>query len=77
MTDEKTIITKNLVKQFKTRNGVVTEINGVTLQVRRGETYGLIGPDGAGKTTLLRMIVGVLSPSSGTVETRVGGDGSD
>jgi hypothetical protein len=43
MTDEKTIVTRNLVKQFKTRNGVVTAINGVTLQVHRGETYGLIG----------------------------------
>ena len=68
MTEEKTIVTKNLVKQFKTRNGVVTAINGVTLQVHRGETYGLIGPDGAGKTTTTRVILGLL--------TRTGGESS-
>ncbi|MBN1873510.1 MAG: ATP-binding cassette domain-containing protein, partial [Anaerolineae bacterium] len=46
-----TIQTKDLVKKFKTRTGMVTAVDGVSLQVRHGETYGLIGPDGAGKTT--------------------------
>ncbi|MBE9471875.1 MAG: peptide ABC transporter ATP-binding protein, partial [Chloroflexi bacterium] len=50
MSGEVTIFTQDLVKQFKTRRGTVTAVDGVTLQVRRGETYGLIGPDGAGKT---------------------------
>jgi ABC-2 type transport system ATP-binding protein len=65
MNDQVTIWTKDLVKQFKTRRGVVTAVNGVTLQVRRGETYGLIGPDGAGKTTITRVILGLLKRTGG------------
>ena len=68
MNNNVTIQTENLVKQFKTKTGTVNAVNGVTLQVRRGETYGLIGPDGAGKTTTIRVILGLL--------TRTGGDSS-
>jgi ABC-2 type transport system ATP-binding protein len=64
-----TIQTKDLVKRFKTRQGEVTAVNGVTLQVRQGETYGLIGPDGAGKTTTTRVILGLLRRTSG--ESRI------
>ncbi|HQE93738.1 MAG TPA: ABC transporter ATP-binding protein [Anaerolineae bacterium] len=64
-----TIQTKNLVKRFKTRQGDVTAIDGVTLQVRQGETYGLIGPDGAGKTTTTRVILGLLRRTAG--ESRI------
>ena len=71
MNDSITIQTKDLVKQFKTRQGNVTAIDGVTLQVRRGETYGLIGPDGAGKTTTTRVILGLLRRTAG--ESRIMG----
>ncbi len=40
-------------------------VDGLTLQVDRGELFGLVGPDGAGKTTTLRMLGGVLPPTSG------------
>ncbi|HET91132.1 MAG TPA: ABC transporter ATP-binding protein [Chloroflexi bacterium] len=64
--DEQVVIsTQNLVKQFQVKDGAVTAIDGVTLQVRRGETYGLIGPDGAGKTTTTRVILGLLTRTSG------------
>jgi ABC-2 type transport system ATP-binding protein len=63
-----TIRTKDLVKRFRTRQGTVLAVNGVTLQVRRGETYGLIGPDGAGKTTTVRVILGLLTRTSGESE---------
>ena len=66
-----TIQTKDLVKRFKTRQGDITAVNGVTLQVRQGETYGLIGPDGAGKTTTTRVILGLLRRSDG--ESRIMG----
>jgi ABC-2 type transport system ATP-binding protein len=69
MNDQVTIFAKDLVKQFKTRRGVVDAVNGVTLQVRRGETYGLIGPDGAGKTTTTRVILGLLKRTAG--ESRI------
>jgi ABC-2 type transport system ATP-binding protein len=65
MNDQVTIFAKDLVKQFKTKRGVVDAVNGVTLQVRRGETYGLIGPDGAGKTTTTRVILGLLKRTAG------------
>jgi len=65
MSGEVTIFTQDLVKRFKTRRGTVTAVDGVTLQVRRGETFGLIGPDGAGKTTTTRVILGLLKRSGG------------
>lgn len=63
-----TIRTENLVKTFKTKQGDVCAVDGVTLQVRRGETYGLIGPDGAGKTTTTRVILGLLTRTGGHSE---------
>ena len=65
MAENVTIQTQDLVKRFKTRGGIVHAVNGVTLQVRRGETYGLIGPDGAGKTTTTRVILGLLRRTGG------------
>lgn len=53
--------TKRLTKRF----GEVTAVDGVTLEVRRGEIFGVVGPDGAGKTTLLRLLCGLLDPSAG------------
>jgi len=69
MNDNIAIFAKDLVKQFKTRRGSVTAVDGVRLEVRRGETFGLIGPDGAGKTTLTRVILGLLKRTAG--ESRV------
>jgi ABC-2 type transport system ATP-binding protein len=51
------------------RFGAVTAASDVGFEVRRGEMFGLIGPDGAGKTTTLRMILGLLEPDSGDVRT--------
>jgi ABC-2 type transport system ATP-binding protein len=65
MSDEVTIFTQDLVKRFETKSGAVAAVDGVTLQVRRGETYGLIGPDGAGKTTTTRVILGLLERTAG------------
>ncbi len=62
---ELAISTKDLVKQFKTGKGVTTAVDRLSLQVAPGETYGLIGPDGAGKTTATRVILGLLSRTSG------------
>jgi ABC-2 type transport system ATP-binding protein len=64
-----TIYTQDLGKVFKTKRSTVTAVDGVTLQVRRGETYGLIGPDGAGKTTTTRVILGLLTRTAG--ESRI------
>jgi len=45
-------------------------LEGVTLDVARGEFVALVGPNGAGKTTLLRSVLGVLHPAGGTVRVR-------
>ncbi len=59
--------------------GPVVAVDGVTLDVARGETLGLLGPSGCGKTTLLRVIAGLERPDAGTVTIagrRVAGKGS-
>jgi ABC-2 type transport system ATP-binding protein len=49
------------------RFGATAALSGVTLTVRRGEMFGLIGPDGAGKTTAIRVLCGLLHADAGTV----------
>src|SRR5579884_2957553 len=56
--------TTNLVKQYGQRLAV----NGLNLEVRRGEIFGFLGPNGAGKTTTIRMALGLITPTSGSVE---------
>lgn len=48
--------------------GSVKALDGVTMAVRRGDIYGLVGRNGAGKTTLMRQITGQSQPSSGELE---------
>ena len=56
-----------LVKRY----GKFTAVDGIDLEVHKGELFGLLGPNGAGKTTSIRMIAGILRPTAGRVE--VGG----
>jgi ABC-2 type transport system ATP-binding protein len=51
--------------------GKVVALNGVSLEVAKGEVLGLLGPNGAGKSTLMKIVVGILRPTSGYV--KVGG----
>ncbi|GAB3390270.1 ABC transporter ATP-binding protein [Massilia agri] len=43
-------------------------VDGLDLQVERGELYALLGPNGAGKTTTLRMVSGLVAPDAGRIE---------
>jgi ABC-2 type transport system ATP-binding protein len=58
------IRTLGLSKRF----GDVRAVEGLDLEVRRGEIYGFLGRNGAGKTTTIRMLLGLIRPSTGDVE---------
>ena len=58
---------ENVVKRYRTRAGRHTVLNGVSLQVRRGEKLGILGRNGAGKSTLIRIISGAEIPNKGRV----------
>ncbi len=60
-----TVEIKNLIKTF----GSTTAIDNLTLTIEKGKITGLIGADGAGKTTLIRLIIGLLTPDSGEIQT--------
>ena len=56
--------THNLSKQYGQRLAV----DNLNLEVKRGEIFGFLGPNGAGKTTTIRMALGLIAPTSGSVE---------
>jgi len=57
------ITIRGLTKRYKT----FTAVDGIDLEVRAGEIFGILGPNGAGKTTTLEMIEGLRAPDGGTI----------
>jgi drug efflux transport system ATP-binding protein len=55
------IKTSNLTKTF----GDSIAVNGLNIEIKKGELYGLVGPDGAGKTTTMRLLTAIMDPTSG------------
>jgi ABC-2 type transport system ATP-binding protein len=60
--DDFVIHTEHLSRKF----GSLMAVRDVSLQVRKGEIFGVLGPNGAGKSTTIRMLCGILDPTSGS-----------
>jgi ABC-type multidrug transport system ATPase subunit len=59
------VSTHELTKRFA---GGLLAVDGIDLDVREGDLYGFLGPNGAGKTTTIRMLLSLMSPTSGSIE---------
>ncbi len=64
MTNEIVIETKNLSKVFKE----VKAVENLSLNVYKGDVFGFLGPNGAGKSTTIRMLLTLISPTSGSIK---------
>ena len=62
MSDPSAILTRHLARSF----GATAAVRSLDLEVRRGEMFGLVGPDGAGKSTAIRLLCGLLRPTGGS-----------
>lgn len=58
------VVARDLTKRF----GNFTAVDGINIEVNRGEIFGFLGPNGSGKTTTIRMALGLMRPTSGSVE---------
>ena len=74
MSDDPILAAENLVKRFPIRGGVLgrevdsfAAVDGVSLQLYRGKTLGLVGESGCGKSTTGRMLLRLIQPSAGSV----------
>ena len=63
MNDDAVVATRGLTKRF----GAQTAVAQVDLSVPAGAVYGFLGPNGSGKTTTIRMLLGLISPSAGSI----------
>ena len=75
MNDTKAVIAQGLTKNFDD----FTAVNNIDFEVQRGEIFGFLGPNGSGKTTTIRMMLGLMKPTSGSIEVlgmRVDGNAS-
>lgn len=69
----KAVTVDHLSKKFITKEATVQAVSDISFEVKKGELFGIIGPDGAGKTTLFRMLCTLLLPDNGSATV----DGSD
>jgi ABC-2 type transport system ATP-binding protein len=65
------------VNELRKSYGSTVAVDGVSFEVRSGETFGLLGPNGAGKTTTINMMIGVMEPDGGSIAVNGGAKPTD
>ena len=55
------------VERLTKRFGDIVAVNALSFTVKRGEILGLLGPNGAGKTTVIQLLLGLTTPTAGTI----------
>lgn len=68
MRDDPVLEISDLSKTYGRRAGGVRAVQNVSLTVRAGEVYGFLGANGAGKSTTIRMLLGLITPTSGSIK---------
>ncbi len=72
------IIARDVVKRYlSVDRGVIKAVNGVSFSIPEREIFGIVGKSGAGKTTLSRIIAGIIEPTSGELNIRIGDEWVD
>ena len=66
MSDE-ILVVKDLKKWFKTDEGTVRAVDGVSFTINKGETFGLVGESGSGKSTTAYTLMGIYTPTDGEI----------
>ena len=61
------------IEKLTKKYGKTYALNGLDMEVKKGDIYGFVGPNGAGKTTLFNLLTGVYEPSEGKIELNVDG----
>ncbi|HVP95664.1 methyl coenzyme M reductase system, component A2 [Methanoregula sp.] len=75
---EKIVEARDLIKRYiSVDRGVVRAVNGVSFEVYTKEIFGIIGKSGAGKTTLSGIVAGLIEPTSGEINIKIGDDWVD
>jgi peptide/nickel transport system ATP-binding protein len=55
---------KDLIVEYKSEGGIIHAVNGVSFEIKKGETVGLVGETGAGKTTIAKSILRISTKST-------------
>lgn len=68
MAETEIIKTHGLTKRFGSASSGIIAVDDLNIEVHRGEIFGFLGPNASGKTTTIGMLLGLIAPTSGTIE---------
>jgi ABC-2 type transport system ATP-binding protein len=68
MAEKEIVKTRGLTKRFGSVSSGITAVNNLDIEVHQGEVFGFLGPNASGKTTTIGMLLGLIKPTSGTIE---------